>query len=228
MNCNYCGTGISGYYYKDVWNNCNHISHYDGKSILCSCCSGLINPNVYPKPELLQDGRYICGYCNYNAIKNDSQKQDVFNYVLAIYRQGKIEFPLNRLKLNLANKHEMEKRNKLMLGYTTAKFKTFAKTQYKLEVLSGLDKTLFAGVLAHELMHVLIFEQNINLSLEKTEGLCELASFFIYKNFKSVVAENRIMSIEENPDPIYGDGFRDMKKRLYHFGSLQELIRSLK
>ena len=56
------------------------------------------------------------------------------------------------------------------------------------------------------------------LSLEKTEGFCNLGSSLIYNNDSTQFSRIHLQAMESEPDPIYGGGFRSMKSRLDKLG----------
>ena len=82
------------------------------------------------------------------------------------------------------------------------------KKEYKIYVLDYFQKIKFAGVLAHELLHVWQYEKGISLSSQLTEGLCNLASYLVYEDINTDLSRMYIKFLQEDSDPIYGDGFR--------------------
>ena len=59
------------------------------------------------------------------------------------------------------------------------------RRDYKIYILSNLHQTEFKSVLAHEFLHVYLFENNYQLSPEIREGFCNLGSELIYENENS-------------------------------------------
>ena len=73
--------------------------------------------------------------------------------------------------------------------------------------------------LAHELLHSWISLYGIKLPNNEAEGLCNLGKFLVLKQEKNKDAAYLIhWALEENKDPVYGDGYRLMKKRLEKLG----------
>ena len=56
------------------------------------------------------------------------------------------------------------------------------------------------------------------LSLEKTEGFCNLGSSLIYENDSTQFSRIYLQAMESESDPIYGAGFRSMKSKLDELG----------
>ena len=51
-------------------------------------------------------------------------------------------------------------------------------------------------------------ENQIKLSSPLCEGLCNLGSWLAFSTIKSSKTPYFLKTIKENPDPVYGDGFR--------------------
>lgn len=79
-------------------------------------------------------------------------------------------------------------------------------------VLEGMPSTVFQGVTIHELGHVWLIVHNIKgLPLWAEEGFCELLSYRYYTQLNTDESRYHAQSIESNPNPIYGEGFRRMR-----------------
>jgi hypothetical protein len=53
---------------------------------------------------------------------------------------------------------------------------------------------------------------------ENTEGFCNLGAFLIYKNDGTEFSKILLKSLENDPDKIYGDGYRMMSQKLVTLG----------
>jgi hypothetical protein len=94
-------------------------------------------------------------------------------------------------------------------------------------ILQGLPHTLFEGVCIHELGHVWLVQQNIvNLPMIDEEGFCEWLAQRHYIEIGSKTDLFYARGIAENSDPIYGDGFRKLKRLEERIG-LAPIIKSL-
>jgi len=79
-------------------------------------------------------------------------------------------------------------------------------------VLYGLPTTLFQGVTIHELGHVWLIVQGIQGMPDwAVEGFCELLSHRYYSALNTPESRYHATSVADNPDPIYGEGFRRVR-----------------
>ena len=98
---------------------------------------------------------------------------------------------------------------------------------YHISLLYGLPKIEFEAVLAHELLHVWIHENNINLESQLIEGFCNLGSYLIYNNDNTHFSTIHLQAMSNYKDIIYGQGYREMKSELENIG-WKQLIANLK
>jgi hypothetical protein len=77
------------------------------------------------------------------------------------------------------------------------------------EIADGLPYLLFGRVLGHEIGHGFLAGcPTGSRTLAVDEGLCELISFWWLSAQSGDVARHLERTITENPDPVYGAGFR--------------------
>jgi len=93
--------------------------------------------------------------------------------------------------------------------------RVISKTVEEIMILYGLPKEFVASIMAHELCHVFIIEKKFpELEPFVEEGLCELSEYLWLAERDAPMAKYRQWTTENNPDPIYGDGFRTAKKAM--------------
>ena len=101
--------------------------------------------------------------------------------------------------------------HKNLKGFTVINKKANSIDDYKIYILSNLHEIEFDAVLAHEYLHVWQNNYNIYLSEMQSEGLSNLASELIYKNynntFSSILNDNLI-----NNSHVHSEGFKEMKE----------------
>jgi hypothetical protein len=86
-------------------------------------------------------------------------------------------------------------------------------------ILHGLPAALFQGVTMHELGHVWLVVHSVRgLPAWGEEGFCELLSHRYYQHLHTPQADYHASSIEKNPDPAYGDGFRRLRTLAEKYG----------
>ena len=99
-------------------------------------------------------------------------------------------------------------------GFTQVNNKYKSHPYYTIFILFGLPRIEFEAVLAHELMHIWIYINYPNLKNKDVEGLCNAGSALIYINDGTCFSKIHLKAMEDNPDSIYGDGYRKMKELL--------------
>jgi hypothetical protein len=87
--------------------------------------------------------------------------------------------------------------------------------EHEISLLEGLPDLQFRGVLAHELLHVWLNEAGLQPPTELMEGFCNLGSYAVYSSAETELdqglAKVLMQQMEQDPDPVYGDGYRVMK-----------------
>ena len=86
-------------------------------------------------------------------------------------------------------------------------------------VLKDLPLLKFGTVVAHEVMHAYMTQNGFGqVPARVAEGLCQLLAYawIIRQDGMLSTAERR--QIEENPDPVYGDGFRHVYEAVRRVG----------
>jgi hypothetical protein len=196
--------------------------------VFCDCCHSLIIPNAYPIPKRLNDGRNICGYCLFDFVRDEQMLNKAYRQVLSVYHKAGIHLPLDRMELKLCKKGELHTATcNNPIGITRTTKTSFSKNRYVVEILST-NYTYVVDTLAHELMHVVQDELNLKLDKQHSEGLCECAAYLVLQTIQSDVAKQLNLSKEQNPDTIYGDGFRLVKAKIIRAGSVQRFISHLR
>jgi len=102
-------------------------------------------------------------------------------------------------------------------------------TKCSVYVLYGLHEDYFRACLAHEFMHVWLFANASKLSPALEEGACNYMSYIILKKSTDSDFKKRyIKSMENDPSPTYGIGFRKVRKLAEELGSMENLIAFLR
>ena len=108
-------------------------------------------------------------------------------------------------------------------GYTKYNYQTIGREKinenFTIYILSNLHRLNFRAVLAHEILHVYLFNNNISLKKSLIEGFCNLGSKFVYNSApESKISELKLESMFINNHPEYGRGFRIMDAELERKG----------
>lgn len=124
----------------------------------------------------------------------------IITYIRAFYReQGLGE--IDHIDLHVFKDEDMDR----LFGNNVA---GNANTQHEINSRRQLTPSEFAEVMAHEMLHCWMFERNIFPPPKLCEGFCELGAYLFLQRVNRPNALSLAQSILENPDPVYGDGFR--------------------
>ena len=225
-NCTICLQPLQGEFSVDAWGNTFHSRH-ENEGVFCFSCSRIISEGVTHGGYIYSDGRHLCSLCHTSVVNEDSVIQNAYRSVLNQLESVGIQniprdLSIELVSLDQLNKNSGNLAHSNLKGFTKTELLTNSKNNqtrtYQVFLLNGLPKIEFEAVLAHELLHVWLYEQNAVLSLEKTEGFCNLGGSLIYENDSTQFSRIHLQAMESEPDPIYGGGFRSMKSRLDKLG----------
>jgi len=225
-NCTICLQPLQGEYSVDAWGNSFHTRH-EIEGIFCFSCSRIISEGVTQGGYIYSDGRHLCSLCQTSVVKEDSVIQNSYHSVLTQlesvgFQNLSIDIPIELVNLNQLINNSGNLAHAKLKGFTKMELLNTSKNNqartYQMFLLNGLPKIEFEAVLAHELLHVWLHEQRAVLSLEKTEGFCNLGSLLIYENDGTQFSMIHLQAMEKEPNPIYGVGYRSMNSRLNELG----------
>lgn len=223
MKCTLCGAELQGTYLIDSWQQPICACH---KVEYCSSCGRFVKPVDLHLP----DGRCLCSFCKPSIVSLPQHIEWVGERVRSMLSLHGIHglpigVPIMLVPPNeMARLNGMQQVNLLQLGLTRM-FRTtelfVTKCKYSVYILDYLPKIQFAGVLAHEMLHVWQHEKNISLNPMLTEGFCNLGSYVVYAAINTELSRHFMKSLEEDPNPIYGNGFRRVLSVYRKEGNLQ-------
>ena len=175
----------------------------------------------------IQDGeriileKQICDRCAQSIVKTPEQIERCRTEVMRVFEAYGITGIPDDIPISLSDmREESEKLGKGIWGLNYGRISS-SRSRYSCEIVihENLPYLVFKGVLAHELLHSWISLYAIHLPDNEKEGLCNLGKYLILKQDKSKEADYLIhWSLDGNDDPVYGDGYRLMKKRLEKLG----------
>lgn len=230
MKCIICDEEIRGRYLTDFWHQTIHDSH---KIEHCFSCGRFIKPNDIH----LVDGRNICEFCSVSIVSLTQHINWVESRVRDILKVNGLEDIPEKIPVEIVSTSRMAELN----HSSTADANHYGLTQtfqssslfmtqcsHTVSILNFLPKIFFAGVLAHEYLHVWQNEHKIHLSPPYCEGFCNLGSYVVYKSINVDLSRYYIKRLEEDANPVYGDGFRKVKKIYEGAGNLSQTMVVLK
>lgn len=224
--CSLCLEIITEEYLVDAWGNPFHKSH-ESQGTYCSSCSRIISEGVTQGGYRLDDGRYLCSLCESNIIISPSQIDTSKRKVLMLLEEIGIKEIEGNVSISLVNRFVLQNLANEIASSNLKGFTTFlnikstygnSAPEYKIYILDRLPTIEFEAVLAHEYLHVWLYQNNIELPLSQIEGFCNLASAYIYEHNGSKFSQIHLDSMDADSDPNYGDGYRKMKLDLEKYG----------
>lgn len=227
MRCMICHEEITSSYQTNKWKQVVH-SYHEIRS--CTSCGRFVNSEDIH----LSDNRHICSYCAPAIVKSKLQAQWVEQQVRPLFAKNGINIPAN-IPLEIVTSRRMadiQHRHEIILtqlGLTITQEVSgllLRKIKHRIYILEGLHKILFAGTLAHEYLHAWQNEQSIHLPPPYCEGFCNLGSFIVYRNIGNTMARFLYEQMRDSPDPIYGEGFRQIKA-IYDSKGGKDLIKTM-
>jgi hypothetical protein len=165
----------------------------------------------------------ICGLCKKTAIGDGVSANRCRRKVLVLLEKaGFRDIPKN-IEIVLAHPRSLSAHSRRPTAGLTLSHFHFSNYKrvgitHQIGVLFGLPRVECEAVIAHELLHVWQHENGIKFSPLYCEGLCELGGFLAYSDDDSELSRHLFRRMKENPDPVYGNGFRLMLKKLEQLG----------
>jgi len=219
--CDICGQPLKGRYYTDFWGNSFHASH-SAELPECNTCGRLICDELTGGGFQLSDGRYLCSLCNETAVTGDFLLESSLNYVLSLFKSNGIDNLPDDIPITLVDQRKLKQicisYSEDMHGFTDHNIQTrngrVVSKDSHIYILSHLPLTMFKAVLAHELLHIYLFERDLDLRADIREGFCNLGSAMVYKDTPSEYAEFRLLNMTTSQHPDYGYGYRKMSRLL--------------
>ena len=222
--CSVCDKPLIGKFSIDIWGNRFCIKH-NKKLVPCTSCQRLISDGLTRGGKKYKDGTPICNLCLPHAVTSQAEALKIFDetrkgFEALGFRFKGAETPFRLVDAKEIKRFKKVKRNKPILGMarnqvTTQGKKVVRRDFQEIIVLAGLPRLHFETVCVHELCHAWLFFNGFYGLPQKTEeGLCTLSEFLWLKQFDSDEAKVRRRMINENQDPIYGNGFREAAKAL--------------
>lgn len=229
MKCTICNTEIRGRYLIDTWHQPICAFH---KVEYCSSCGRFVKPTDFHSG----DGRCLCSFCQPSIVRTPQHIEWVEERVRDILsKQGITDLPTN-LSIKLVSPVEMSHLNgtnqvSLFQPGLTRTSKTISMftshCTHVIYIFDNLPKIQFAGVLAHEMLHVWQNEKGITLSPIYTEGFCNMGSYVVYRAINTELSQHLIKQLEKDPNPIYGDGFRIVTDIYKNSNSLADTMNAI-
>ncbi len=227
LRCALCGGIINDEYFEDFWGNTVHSKH-KGEVPQCEYCRRFISDEISKGGVEYDDGRKVCGICREHAVDDVAYAEAVKTKLTKTLKGQGIDIVGVEVPLYLVNKSTMTELSAGShadpLGFTHYEQTSYAggiiaERSFKIYMLNGLPRFEFISALAHELMHVWMFT-NAPTDIDPVlrEGSCNYAAFLIIRNYPDKEARFVVDNMTSDPNPVYGEGFRRVKKYVDRHG----------
>ena len=225
-NCTICLQPLQGEFSVDAWGNTFHSRH-ENEGVFCFSCSRIISEGVTQGGYIYSDGRHLCSLCQTSVVKEDSVIQNSYHSVLTQLESVGLRNIPKKIPIELVNLHQLKNNSgnlahSHLKGFTKIdllnKNEFLPNRTYQIFLLNGLPKIEFEAILAHELLHVWINENELKLSSFVSEGFCNLGSELIYNNDPTKFSQIHLKALSDYNHPNYGGGYLFMKNNLEKFG----------
>ena len=235
QKCNVCVKPIEGKYIEDFWGNVYHKYHSNTMPA-CENCNRIICQKITQGGYSVNKNRYICALCYPKVVVDQKQIEMSTKDVKSAIRNIGIKGLPSDIPISLVNSMaELDHISTIRLGdvkgYTHYDVETLdgrkIKETYHIYILSSLHELTFKAVLAHEFLHVYLFQNDHELRSDLREGFCNLGSQLIYLQENSDLSKFSLKSMYESDDPDYGKGFIKMNSMLEKKGWVR-LLKDLK
>jgi hypothetical protein len=215
--CAYCAAPLGDRYGVDAWGDAFCAEHHD-EWPRCRFCQRLV-----PEAQSASDRRAVCRTCRDAAVADDRTASILLPPVVAWLRGEGVTLTRSvRLLVDLVTPGELQHVDRGgpdVLGQARVLRRGRTPTRISLLLLNGLPSPSFEGVAVHELGHAWLACREITgLSLRAEEGFCEMLAWRWYTWRDTPESRFHARRIAHNADPVYGDGFQDMRQRVEIWG----------
>lgn len=212
QNCAVCGQPVVGRCRVDEW---GQYFHEECEFKPCINCGRVVAMGDLHLPH----NRQVCSHCIDKVVQKDAHVQWVYDRVQEIFEKNFLSLP-GRVPVEVVDPDRIVKLSRNNYGGRYPSGLTVsggiglfgAKMNHKVYMLDYQHKVVFGGVLAHELLHVWQNEHRVSLPPKYCEGFCNLGTYLFYSYLDNELSKKRAEKMMQEPDPIYGDGFREVKQ----------------
>lgn len=148
-------------------------------------------------------------------VKGTKDISECYEFVQSVFRKHKIK-NLPHIPVRVVNRHEMTKLagSLSVVGLAYTQEWGDGTLVHEIKIVENLPRLDFTQVLAHEILHTWIKQNNVSISKTEEEGLCNYASYLVLLEVDNEYSRRLINDMMSNPDPIYGGGFRKVKSEI--------------
>lgn len=164
---------------------------------------------------VLPDGRSRCARCSKWAVDHQEDVGAVVRMVRPLLHSYGLRLP-NQVRVELVEVGELRAgAGELLHGATVVEQGWLGgRSRVRgIKVVAGLPATQFGQVVAHEMGHGWLSLCPGRRSPAAEEGICELVGSWWLHHRGGRLAAHYLDQLMQNPDPVYGDGYRSAYRR---------------
>jgi hypothetical protein len=215
-SCAVCGRLLVGRVLLSAWQRPFCDRH--GGDPSCSGC-GLSVPVAVGSPRSVP----LCAECRPVAVVD----QDGVRRVLPGIKQDLQDLGValrSRTKVKLVSREQLTDRHLGRGGEVNGLTLLGGQAAVEILVREGLTHSQFGVVVAHETMHAFLFERGFrNLDGPSEEGMCEVLAYEWVRRRPGPLDRYEALRMNQNPDAVYGGGFRAAKAAVDRLGVMETL-----
>ncbi len=215
LRCAVCGQIINGEHYVDFWGNAVHAYH-KGVEPQCEYCGRFISEYTTGGGFRYGDGRIVCKLCEKTAVEDSATVDTIRSQIIALFNTFGIAIDDGYIPISLVDKKVMARLDNDHIdpnGYTyiekTTSLGITVEQNLDIFLLDGMPRLHVVATLAHELMHVWLYDNGPDdMDPALCEGSCNYAAYLVLQQYPGKESEYIQTTFRDEPDSIYGDGFR--------------------
>jgi len=221
LRCALCGKIVEGRYSYDFWGNVYHESH-EADVPRCQYCLRFISERVTGGGVEYPDGRHVCNICRRTAVDDPGAAAALLEEVRGRLERLGLSTRGEEIPVSLVDLREMHRisgsRSHTLRGYTEHQETRITPGEVesyrsRIYLLEGMPRMEAMATLAHELTHIWAFLKGRKEGGGAfVEGSCNYASSLVVMEYPGKESEFVVNTLSENADPVYGEGFRRVRR----------------
>jgi hypothetical protein len=221
LRCAVCSGFIQGQYIVDYWGNGYHLEHRKDVAS-CDFCMRFMTNDLHDGSVNYSDGRTLCRICHKSAVKRVGEARLLMRDVAERLSRCGIIVDITHVQLHLIGQKKMQrlvrKHSYGLRGFTDYQeerglFGRPNNREAHVYLLYGSPRVEMMATIAHELTHVWqFFNGQLKADRALAEGSCNFASYLVLRMIDDDEARFIIQRMVDDEDPVYGGGFRRVRR----------------